>query len=1118
MVRKKLKGKKVRFKMGHKKLEELGIILALGSSTFAIQQTSNQQVKADEDTTVRNDADNTSDKLGTGDTIDTGLLDERINQNQVQESSSFTNRQVDELPSQSDLLSMPWYAGQMLEVSDIFTTDSIKDIQDIKDADIYYTSSIKDTSAPILLPMEDYAILRKLPDIQIEEIKGEKAAVKVSSHLYSSSEEALRDASFYKGGKAVLSTRAKTVSLISKTKLDKNSPATFTGDNNALVSVAFDRNFKIAVASPTMNENVRSDVIDTLEKNFTVSYQGRIYHAVYHDEKISTNGGDTSEDGYFTFSQEQFGLPLQINGLYLVVGATFSEDGTSVDQSVRLNMGAVTTIEDPTKWDINSVQDISVTGDSTAKVHDGGTFYEIFAQKQLIHTLQHDYLTVKQDAQSLLDKAEKAVTNVASAAISTVAKGVSAIFGGETVYADEISVDDLPKTADEVKEQDTTGRYADKDILNVSSVQVSNTLPTSDENQDIYYKENITQTTSAPDILTKTVYTDAVNAGKTLTQVGDPIQVGQDYTNEAAAKQAAKQFQGGSVTQVNEDRGGVTLTSTPQQSGYLGMQDGRAGNYTQNFGFSYSSSTVSKALEDQISDLMVDNFTVTLNDETVYHLVKHSENGSVVYFDLQDNNGQSLVDIKGGGNGTYGMFKIDFSQFEQNIYSFPQMSLVFVRDLVNLEDTGTSMTIAGFTQGVMPAQTKYKVLAPQYTITMTEKSYDYITVDYKLKDNTPDIPSEGGDTPVTPSEGGDTPDIPSEGGDTPVTPSEGGDTPVTPGGGGDTPVTPGGGRDTPDIPSEGGDTPVIPSEGGDTPVTPGEGGDTPVTPGEGGDTPVTPGGGGDTPDIPSEGGDTPDIPSEGEDTPVTPSEGGDTPVTPGGGGDTPVTPGSGGDTPVTPSEGGDTPDIPSEGGDTPDTPSEGGDTPVTPGGGGDPDIPSEGGDTPDIPSEGGDTPVTPGGGGDTPDIPSEGGDTPVTPGGGGDTPVTPSEGGDTPDIPSEGGDTPVTPSKGGDTPDIPSKGGDTPVTSGGGDTPVTPDDAQEIDNMIGAGRTISTLDSSNVNGELNPKSENSTTTNGEELPRTGEDFSSVARTTGLLAILTSIFGFLFKRNRKDKDQ
>jgi LPXTG-motif cell wall-anchored protein len=67
---------------------------------------------------------------------------------------------------------------------------------------------------------------------------------------------------------------------------------------------------------------------------------------------------------------------------------------------------------------------------------------------------------------------------------------------------------------------------------------------------------------------------------------------------------------------------------------------------------------------------------------------------------------------------------------------------------------------------------------------------------------------------------------------------------------------------------------------------------------------------------------------------------------------------------------------------------------------------------------------------------------------------------------------------------------------------------------------------SNINGSTQKElvsenaimPESSAPSNGEELPKTGENFSNTARATGLLAILTSIFGFLFKRNRKDKDQ
>jgi hypothetical protein len=191
MVKKrKLKNKNVRLKKSHKKLEELGIILALGSSAFLTQQAQTQ-VKADEDMTVRNDADNTSDKLGAGDNIDTDLLDERVNQKQVQASSNFTIQQVKILPLQSDILSMPQYKGKTLEISNLYSTDKIQDIQNIKDSDVYYTSLVKATSHPTLLPMEveDYAVLRKLPNVKIEEVKGEKGAVKVSSHLYSSLEE-----------------------------------------------------------------------------------------------------------------------------------------------------------------------------------------------------------------------------------------------------------------------------------------------------------------------------------------------------------------------------------------------------------------------------------------------------------------------------------------------------------------------------------------------------------------------------------------------------------------------------------------------------------------------------------------------------------------------------------------------------------------------------------------------------------------------------------------------------------------------------------------------------------------------------------------------------------------
>ncbi|MDR3156846.1 MAG: hypothetical protein LBT69_02900 [Lactobacillales bacterium] len=759
--KKNLQNKKIHLKKDHKLLVEAGVLLTLGAGAFAVQQLT-KTVTADENNTVRADTDNVRGQLGYGDDVNENLLSERVSQNIAQTKVGASIKKVSTLPTQFQLSAIDQYAGHKLEVSSVKTTNSIKDIRSIKNADVYYTSSIRSSSEPTIISMTDVASLHNLPDLQISSLDGLENSVRTSSHLYTNLDDALRDASFYKDGQAIKSSRAKTVSLISKTNLNAKSPLTFTGDNNARVSLAFDRNFKVAVDSPTMNENVKSDLIDNLEKNFTVSYQGREYHAVYHDEKISTDSGASSEDGYFTFSQEQHGLPLQVNGLYIAVGATFVKDGESTENPIQLKMGAVTTIEDSSKWDTNSTQSISVTGDSSAKVTDNQEFYETYAQKQVIHSMTYNYITVK-TADSTEKSTEKStddsifdkVEGVLASAASVIEKGIGAIFGGEKVSADTYSASDLPTSIDQVKAQDTTGRYANKTITNISDVKTSDTLPSSGNNQDIYYKTNTSTTTSAPKTMTTSEYQSALNFGATVSQVGSPIQVGTNYKDQAAANAAASELQGGFVQQVKTSQDDVQLTTSPTQGGYLGLQDHRTGTYSQGFEFTFSTMTSSQAVKDQFTQLIRDNFKLTMNDGTVYRLTPYTTQGSVVYFQLQDANGNQLVDAQGGGNGTYAMFKIDFGQFDQNIYSTPQMSIAFVRSMDNLNDVGMQATISAYTQGVGQGETEYQVMAPQYSTTTTQTSYDYVTVDWEdvqTPDTTnPSVPSGiGGGNTQTP--------------------------------------------------------------------------------------------------------------------------------------------------------------------------------------------------------------------------------------------------------------------------------------------------------------------------------------------------------------------------------
>ncbi|MBO0462762.1 hypothetical protein JZO83_13435, partial [Enterococcus sp. DIV1298c] len=328
----------------------------------------------------------------------------------VKTNTGYVAKLMDTLPSKEKLSSM--YEGEGIKVSDSHTAYDIQQILGIKDADVYYQTSTLSKSDAQVMKMSSYRNLIKAnPNVKVTSEGNYKT---VSPHLYESKEKAYEDSANWKDSKVVASTREKSLSFSSKTKPESTN---FTADDGAVlgnmkIDTGFSLNVKAENGQAKLTDQIKSDFEDSMEKNFSITYEGSTYYAVYHDESISTDHGKNQADGYFTFSSSTHGLPLEINGHYLVSPVQFGDTIDSLQTALSLH--GVRSFENTDSWLNTEESNINVKVNFVDQLADEDTtYYEIQAKDQVIESLKYEYVTVSLDQQETADS--------------------------NTVYADEIS-------------------------------------------------------------------------------------------------------------------------------------------------------------------------------------------------------------------------------------------------------------------------------------------------------------------------------------------------------------------------------------------------------------------------------------------------------------------------------------------------------------------------------------------------------------------------------------------------------------------------------------------------------------------------------------------------------
>ncbi|MGQ4223961.1 LPXTG cell wall anchor domain-containing protein [Enterococcus mundtii] len=318
----------------------------------------------------------------------------------VKTNTGFVAKLMDQLPSKEKLSSM--YEGEGIKVSDSHTAYDIQQILGIKDADVYYQTSTLSTSDAQVMKMSSYRqLIQANPNVKVTSQDNYKT---VSPHLYESKEKAYEDSANWKDSKVVASTREKSLSFSSKTKPESTN---FTADDGAVlgnmkIDTGFSLNVKAENGQAKLTDEIKSDFEDAMEKNFSITYEGSTYYAVYHDESISTDHGKNQADGYFTFSSSTHGLPLEINGHYLVSPVQF---GSTVDSlKTSLSLHGVRSFENTDYWLNTDESNINVKVNFVDQLADENTtYYEIQAKDQVIESLKYEYVTVSLDEQKATD-------------------------------------------------------------------------------------------------------------------------------------------------------------------------------------------------------------------------------------------------------------------------------------------------------------------------------------------------------------------------------------------------------------------------------------------------------------------------------------------------------------------------------------------------------------------------------------------------------------------------------------------------------------------------------------------------------------------------------------------
>jgi len=451
----KQKNKNLSASKRQRNLIKAGAMLSIGagalmSSTFNASNPQAAPKTSDSLTDEKlNGNDNSLEKL------ENTSVDELLNALHKGESTEVSTQTgnvatlVDSLPSATQLAQQ--YPGAT--ISGVQTSYDIRKLVDIKDADVYYTTSTLSSTDPQLLKMTEYrTLLADNPNVAVEATGNYKV---VSAHLYSSQADARQDAANWKDSRVIRSTRDKEIGFDSKSK---NTQLNFQADDGTfMLGVRIDRDLSLDVkadnGSAPLTENMKNDFIDAMEKNFTVSYNGKVYHAVYHDEAVRTDLGKDKIDGFFTFSDSTHGLPLQINNRFIVDAVHFGSTVDSLEKALSLH--AVTSYENTNSW-LNTNEpttDIGLNYVQNLK-DDGTTYYQIEAKEQVVHSLMYDYVSVAHAD----EKAEGDTVYAAEVSPSSTSATSASISVANPVAAVLASVNNTVNiTADNMSQYFTTG-------------------------------------------------------------------------------------------------------------------------------------------------------------------------------------------------------------------------------------------------------------------------------------------------------------------------------------------------------------------------------------------------------------------------------------------------------------------------------------------------------------------------------------------------------------------------------------------------------------------------------------------------------------------------------------
>ncbi|MDR2832659.1 MAG: BspA family leucine-rich repeat surface protein, partial [Streptococcaceae bacterium] len=381
-----MKSKKDKLSKKQRNLIKAGTLLAIGSGAFIanagnhpLSSSNNQTSQMDKDSLLLNNEKQKNNEQ---------LKNLSNEENQVK---NYAMNKVATLPNDQELQAK---YGTNISISKVKTSYDLNKLRQEAKGDTYYTVHAYSQTPADVMKMSGYKkLMASNKNVDVEQTQEYKI---VSSHLYSSKEMALEDSANWKDSKVVESTRLKQVGAIDS--IQKASTMNFRADDGALLTgLAMNMNVQIAVkgnstSAPLTNE-IKSDFEDTIEKNVSINYQGRTYHAVYHEGQTKIDHNQSTIDGYFTFAESTHALPLQVNNHFLVIGVQYGQTIGSLTDA--LSVHGVTSYENTTSWLSNKASPMQVTIQMKEHLADeNATFYQIQAQKQVIRSLNYQSIEV----------------------------------------------------------------------------------------------------------------------------------------------------------------------------------------------------------------------------------------------------------------------------------------------------------------------------------------------------------------------------------------------------------------------------------------------------------------------------------------------------------------------------------------------------------------------------------------------------------------------------------------------------------------------------------------------------------------------------------------------------